>query len=145
MTKKLEVVAAVIWDGERYLAVERPEGKDFAGYLEFPGGKVEPGESLEDALSRELWEELGIRPTGIDFRLEKSHAYPEFTVRLHFFEVSGFEGNPSSREGQGLFWFEPGQENVERFLPADRTILRQLVGDGNGSINREPRVGPLKK
>jgi 8-oxo-dGTP diphosphatase len=122
----MEVVAGILWRGGRYLAVERPEGKRHAGFLEFPGGKVEPGEGLEQALARELEEELGIRPLALRFRLCKEHDYPDFSVRLHFFDVTAFEGDPRGLENQALLWVRPGEAPVDRFLPADRDMVPLL-------------------
>ncbi len=123
---RLEVVAGILWREGRYLAVERPEGKRQAGFLEFPGGKVEPGESLEEALARELFEELGLRPLAMAFRLCKEHDYPDFSVRLHFFDVTAFEGQPRALENQAMFWVLPSDAPADRFLPADRELLPLL-------------------
>ncbi|MDD4952885.1 MAG: (deoxy)nucleoside triphosphate pyrophosphohydrolase [Desulfovibrionaceae bacterium] len=129
----IEVVAAVIWRGREFLAVKRPQGKDYAGWWEFPGGKVEPGETLEQALCRELLEELGIRPVRVEFWMDKGHRYPEYSVRLHFFHVRSFTGALSRLEGQDYAWMEPGPAGDRRFLPADVEVLRALAVQGAGS------------
>ena len=126
----IDVVAAILWQDGRYLAVERPPGKPMAGYWEFPGGKLETGETPETALVRELREELGITPTAFAFFKEKAHSYEQISVRLHFFHVHGFVGAPTALEGQTLEWLSPREALSKRFLDADRDIveaLRQLV------------------
>jgi 8-oxo-dGTP diphosphatase len=123
---EIDVVAAVIWRDGRFLAARRPEGKPQARFWEFPGGKVEPGESLERALARELDEELGIAPTEMAFWREARHAYPHLRVRLHFFHVYGFTGRVVPREGHELRWLAPGAADVP-FLEADAGIVAQLA------------------
>lgn len=127
MKGELTVVAAVIWRQGRYLAVGRPRGKSHEGFWEFPGGKVEEGESLKEALARELAEELGIVAERFDFRCEKRHAYPEFSVRLHFFDVHAHQGEPYPKEGQPMRWLDPALAVREVFLPADRDIVDELA------------------
>jgi len=123
----VDVVAAVIWREGRFLAVDRPEGKTMAGWWEFPGGKVGPGESETEALVRELGEELGITPTEYAFWREKLHAYEHATVRLRFYHVRAFLGEPEGREGQHLKWLPIGHKPDLRFLPADEEVLAQLA------------------
>jgi len=123
----IHVVAGIIWQGGRYLAVQRPPGKRHAGFWEFPGGKVEPGESTADALVRELHEELGITLTQFQYWCEKIHEYPDLTVRLSFFHICDFNGVPSSLEGQGLRWLTPVEALELPFLEADRGIVQKLA------------------
>lgn len=126
----LAVVAAVIWRDGRYLGVRRPEGKAMAGAYEFPGGKIEPGETAPMALVRELGEELGIVPTAFAFFREKAHAYPQLSVRLHFFHVHAFSGEPRALENQDLEWLTP-KEGLDRpFLEADRDVVAALAAMG---------------
>ena len=101
--RPVEVAAAVILrpDG-RFLLAQRPAGKVYAGYWEFPGGKVEPGEPARAALKRELHEELGIEVTRAYPWITREYVYPHAHVRLNFFRVLGWEGEPHSREGQAL-------------------------------------------
>jgi len=120
------VVAGVVWKDGLFLAVERPEGKAHAGWWEFPGGKVEPGESLEDALIRELKEELGFTATRLTFWREKRFVYPQGPVRLHFFHVTAFDGEVVPQEGQRFAWFRPGEADVAIFLPANADIVPAL-------------------
>lgn len=123
----IEVVAAVLTrpNGEVMLA-SRPAGKVYAGYWEFPGGKVEAGESLEHALSRELKEELGIEHIHPTRWITKIFAYPHATVRLNFFRVWDWQGEPHPHEGQSFAWDNPGAHSVEPLLPANFPILKAL-------------------
>ncbi len=130
MTREIQVVAGILWRDGRFLAVERPRHKVHGGFWEFPGGKAEPGESLEEALGRELCEELGVRPLSVDFWREKRHVYPEYAVRLFFFHVRAFSGEPAAREGQTMAWIEPGRDGGRPFLPADAEILAALNEQG---------------
>ncbi len=125
----IDVVAAVIWKGDALLAVQRPEGKDMAGFWEFPGGKVEPGESLEDALHRELKEELGLTPSETTFWREAEHDYGHIKVRLYFFHVRAFTGQPQGLEGHVLAWRTPDEACKLPFLEADAAILDALCAN----------------
>ncbi|SDB46927.1 8-oxo-dGTP diphosphatase [Desulfonatronum thiosulfatophilum] len=124
--QSIKVVAAVAWREGRYLAVQRPEGKPMAGFWEFPGGKVEPGETLEQALVRELREELAITPENFFPWREKKHQYPDFHVHLYFFWVTSFQGMPVPLENQDLAWILPGAANLP-FLPGDLEIVAELA------------------
>jgi 8-oxo-dGTP diphosphatase len=126
--KAIEVVAAVIWRDGRYLGVRRPAGKSMAGAYEFPGGKIEPGEVPQAALVRELGEELGITPSAFAFFREKAHSYPHLSVRLHFFHVHAFIGEPQALEGQDMEWLTPRQALARPFLEADRDVVEALAG-----------------
>ncbi len=134
---RLAVVAAVIEAKGSWLAVQRPPGKPYAGFLEFPGGKVDPGESLEQALVRELREELGVTPCKFDFWLEKSHAYPEFHIRLHVFRVREFTGAVRPLEGQTLRWLAPETADPAAFLPADRELVDLLRREAAHSLDSD--------
>lgn len=124
---RVEVAAAVIErpDGS-FLMARRPEGKAYAGWWEFPGGKVEAGESARRALDRELREELGIRVTEAWPWLNRAFVYPHAHVMLRFFRVTGWEGEPHPHEGQVLAWTHAQDPEVEPILPANGTILKGL-------------------
>lgn len=124
--RPIRVVAGIIWNAGRYLAVERPKGKRMAGWWEFPGGKVEPEETLEQALVRELREELSITALSFFLWREKMHHYPDVDVHLFFYWVSAFRGWPASMEGQGMAWVVPGQDEPA-FLEADCDIAAELA------------------
>ena len=128
MTAVVEVVAAVLTrpDGSVMLA-SRPAGKPYAGYWEFPGGKVEPGESLDAALVRELHEELGIVVHTPCRWITRVFAYEHATVRLNFFRVFHWQGEPHPHEGQTLCWQPPDQVTVSPLLPANFPVLKALT------------------
>ncbi|HSH97337.1 MAG: Nudix family hydrolase [Methylophilaceae bacterium] len=112
-------------DGQVLLA-QRPEGKPWAGWWEFPGGKIEQGESALVALKRELHEELGIEVLVAYPWLTRSFDYPERQVKLHFFMVRDWSGEPEGCEGQVLSWQYPDGLNVSPMLPANAPILNAL-------------------
>ena len=124
----IDVAAGIIWREGRFLGACRPMGRDFAGYWEFPGGKCENGECPGDALLRELTEELGITARAAAFWQMRTHWYPEknFEVRLHFFHVTDFSGEPHAVEGQTLRWVHPAEAARLNFLPADEPVVAQL-------------------
>ncbi|MHB0982120.1 MAG: Nudix family hydrolase [Thiobacillus sp.] len=122
-----EVAAAVLTQPDgRVLLAQRPSGKPYAGYWEFPGGKVEPGESLEAALARELHEELGIVVTRACRWITRVFEYPHATVRLNFFRVFDWQGEPHPHEGQVFSWQQPDAVEVTPLLPANFPILKAL-------------------
>ena len=124
----LKVAAAVILkpDGQ-FLLAQRPAGKPYAGYWEFPGGKVKAHESSEQALRRELQEELGIRAEQIYPWLTRTFCYPHATVRLCFHRVLRWSGEPHGRENQQLSWQRAEQVVVAPLLPANGPLLRALI------------------
>jgi 8-oxo-dGTP diphosphatase len=113
-------------DGQVLLA-QRPEGKAWAGWWEFPGGKIEDGETAFEALQRELDEELGTQALEAYPWLTRSFAYPEKTVKLHFFIVRRWTDEPHGREGQHLSWQDPAGLTVSPMLPANEPILTALT------------------
>lgn len=123
----VEVAAAVLQrpDGS-FLLARRPVDKIWAGYWEFPGGKVEQGETPREALVRELREELGIAVQTTYPWLTRLFTYPHATVRLNFFRVTEWSGEPHPHEGQQFAWQYPGRVSVEPLLPANAPILRAL-------------------
>jgi len=133
-TKVVEVAAAVLQrpDGT-FLLAQRPPGKIWAGYWEFPGGKIEPGETPYHALVRELREELGIEVQTAYPWITRVFTYPHATVRLHFFRVTAWSGELHPHEGQEFEWQLPRSHARERgyvpvspVLPANAPILRAL-------------------
>ena len=110
----------------RVLLAQRLTGTPFPGYWEFPGGKVEPGESSRQALVRELHEELGIEVVRAAPWLTQRYRYPHANVELAFFRVSEWSGEPHGRDGQAIAWQTPGAFEVGPLLPANTTILRAL-------------------
>lgn len=123
----IEVAAAVIEreDGT-FLLAQRPAGKVYEGWWEFPGGKVEAGEPVEAALARELEEELGIHVEAAYPWITRTHHYPHGNVRLRFFRVVRWRGEPHPREGQAFAWQRLPSLTVDPILPANGPILKAL-------------------
>ncbi len=123
----IEVAVAVITrsDGS-FLLARRPEGKPYAGYWEFPGGKVEPGESSLHALNRELMEELGIHIELAYPWITRVFTYAHATVRLYFYKLVKWHGELHAYENQELFWQSAGAVGVAPMLPANVPVLRAL-------------------
>lgn len=131
------VSAAVLMRGEdggenEFLLARRPEGKVYAGWWEFPGGKVEAGETFHAALVRELHEELGIAITQATPWLTREFVYPHATVRIRFFRVTAWEGEIHPHEHDAIAWlkhddYTAGRPTVEPILPANGPILKGLA------------------
>lgn len=121
-------VTAAVWiRGGRVLAVRRPPGKRHAGMWEFPGGKVERGESLIEALGRELTEELGVELEAATPWRTLRHSYPGLEVELFFFLVTSCRGEPKGVEGQTVAWLSPEEVAETPFLQADKDLLPDVV------------------
>ena len=121
------VVAAALFDGAgRVLIAQRPAGKPLAGRWEFPGGKVDAGESERQALARELREELGIEVLAARPFMRLTHAYEERDVQLSLWIVERFLGEPRSLDAQALKWVAPAQLAAEDLLEADRPFVAAL-------------------
>ncbi len=134
MTKVTHVAVAILQkEHGEFLLASRPQGKPWAGWWEFPGGKIEQGEAPEQALIRELQEELNITPTQIQPWLQRRFDYPAThdsvakTVNLHFFFVMQWQGELMPREGQMLRWQKPSNVVVKPVLPANIPILQALT------------------
>ena len=121
-----EVVAALIWDENRFLACQRPAHKARGLLWEFVGGKVEPGETKEQALIRECQEELAVTVAVQDVFMEVDHVYPDLTVHLTLFNASIAEGIPQKIEHNDLRWITAEEIDQYPFCPADEEILRRL-------------------
>ena len=121
-----EVVAALIWDENRFLACQRPAHKARGLMWEFVGGKVEPGETREQALIRECKEELAVTVAVQDVFMEVDHVYPDLTVHLTLFNASIAEGIPQKIEHNDLRWITVEEIDQYEFCPADEEILRRL-------------------
>lgn len=109
------------------LLAQRPPGKPYAGWWEFPGGKFEPGESASEAIARELHEELGLTIVQSMPWLVRQHAYEHARVRLHFRRIEQWQGEPESREGQAFGWRDPIDAQVSPLLPATVPLMRLLT------------------
>lgn len=130
MTPKplVNVAVAVVQRSDgRVLLAERPKGKASAGFWEFPGGKFDAGERVEQALARELHEEVGVELDRAHPWMTYEHAYPDKRVRLHFFRVLAWHGEPHGREGQRIAWEDPLAPRVGPLLPANERVLNALA------------------
>ncbi len=122
-----EVVAALIWEQGKFLICQRPVTKTCALLWEFVGGKVESGESKEEALIRECREELGITPLVGEVFKEVIHKYPDITVHLTLFNASIAEGIPEKLEHNDIRWITPEEIPDYSFCPADIEIISKIA------------------
>ena len=138
----IEVAAAVIQRADgRFLLGQRPPGKVYAGYWEFPGGKIEAGEPPERALARELHEELGIDIEQCYPWLTREYVYPHGHVRLSFFRVLAWKGEPQPREDQAIAWQALAAPSVSPMLPANAPVLASLRLAHEYAITDAARLG----
>ena len=121
-----EVVAALIWDGDRFMACQRPAHKARGLLWEFVGGKVEPGETGEEALIRECREELAVTVAVRDVFMDVVHEYPDLTVHLTLFNAVIAEGEPQKLEHNDIQWLTVEEIDQYDFCPADEEILERL-------------------
>ena len=127
MQRTINVAVAVIQRKDGYiLFTERPAGKACAGEWEFPGGKVEAGETPRQALSREIEEELAIQITQARPWITLPHTYPHASVLLHFFIVTDWTGTEHGREGQQLSWQKLSELTISPLLAANAPVIRAL-------------------
>ena len=122
-----DVVAALIWDNDKFLACQRPANKSRALLWEFVGGKVESGESLQDALIRECREELNILVVPQNIFMTVIHEYPDITVHLTLFNATIADGEPQKFEHNDIQWVSPSEIPNYEFCPADEEILKKIV------------------
>lgn len=125
--KPLHVAAAAIVRDGNILLSRRPEHLHQGGKWEFPGGKVEKGETVEQALARELEEELAIRPSNARQLIRVQHAYSDLTVLLDVWRVDGFSGTPEGLEGQEIQWFTPNDLLALEFPAANVPIVKSVL------------------
>lgn len=128
-----EVVAALIWQGERFMICQRSAHKARGMLWEFVGGKVEPGESKEQALVRECREELAVEVAVGDIFLEVTHTYPDITVHLTLFHASIVQGVPQKLEHNDIRYITVDEIPKYEFCPADEVILQKLRQEGGRS------------
>lgn len=122
----IEVVAALIWDNDKFMICQRPATKARALLWEFAGGKVEPGETKDKALIRECQEELAITLSVGDAFIDVFHEYPDIIVHLTLFNAIIAEGIPQKLEHNDIRWITPTEIPQYEFCPADQEILKKL-------------------
>ena len=123
----VEVVAALIWDKGKFMICQRPAHKTRALLWEFVGGKVEPGETKEQALIRECREELAVTVAVDRVFMDVVHEYPDITVHLTLFHASIAKGTPQKLEHNDIRWITPAQIPDYPFCPADKEILERII------------------
>lgn len=121
-----EVVAALIWDNDRFLACQRPAHKARELMWEFVGGKVEPNETKQQALIRECKEELDIIIAPLDIFMEVDHVYPDLTIHLTLFNAKIASGEIKLLEHNDFKWLLPSEVDNYIFCPADKEILERI-------------------
>lgn len=123
----MEVVAALVWQGEKFLICQRPQNKPRALFWEFVGGKVEAGETKQQALVRECFEELGITVQVGSVFEEVTHEYDDATIHLTLFNATIVQGEPQKLEHNDMRWITPQEIPNFDFCPADKEILQKLL------------------
>ena len=130
-----EVVAALIWDGDRFLICQRPENKARGLLWEYVGGKVEAGETKQEALIRECKEELDVTITVGDIFMDVVHEYPDITVHLTLFHAQIVSGEIKLLEHNAVAWITPDEIPHYAFCPADKEINERIAAEyGNTSF-----------
>ena len=130
----VEVVAALIWDNDKFMICQRPVHKARALLWEFVGGKVEPGETKEQALIRECQEELAVTLSVGDVFMDVVHEYPDIKIHLTLFHTTIAEGTPQKLEHNDLKWITPTEIPYYDFCPADKEILEKLTESNMSGI-----------
>ena len=123
----VDVVAALLWDNNRFMICQRPAHKARGLLWEFVGGKVEQGETKQQALMRECMEELAVTVTVGEVFMEVIHEYPDITVRLTLFHAGISAGAPQKLEHNDIRWITPDEIPCYDFCPADVEILRKIT------------------
>ena len=123
----VEVVTALIWDKDKFMICQRPANKARAFLWEFVGGKVESGETKEQALIRECKEELDILLSVGDVFMDVIHEYPDIMVHLTLFNATIAEGEPQKLEHNDIQWITPSEISNYEFCPADKEILKKII------------------
>ena len=123
----VEVVAALIWQDDKFMICQRPAHKARGLLWEFVGGKVEPGETKEQALIRECQEELAVTLDVGDVFMDITHEYPDLTVHLTLFNATITEGEPKKLEHNDIQWITPREITNYEFCPADEEILKEIT------------------
>ena len=123
----VEVVAALIWQNDKFMICQRPAHKDRGLLWEFVGGKVEPDETKRQALIRECKEELNILLYVGDVFMDVIHEYPDLTVHLTLFNATISEGEPQKLEHNDIQWISPSEIPNYEFCPADEAILEKII------------------
>jgi len=123
----IEVVAALIWQGGKFMICQRPAHKARGLLWEFVGGKVEPGETKEQALIRECQEELAVPLSVGDVFMDIVHEYPDLTVHLTLYNATIVESEPQKLEHNDIKWIIPSEISNYEFCPADEEILKKIT------------------
>jgi 8-oxo-dGTP diphosphatase len=123
----IEVVAALIWQGDKFMICQRPAHKARGLLWEFVGGKVEPGETKEQALIRECREELAVILSVSDMFMDVTHEYPDLTVHLTLFNATIARGEPQKLEHNDIQWITASEISNYEFCPADEEILKEIT------------------
>lgn len=132
--QEIHVVAGIVWQNGRFLAAKRPAGKQYAGYWEFPGGKIEADESPEEALVREFREEMNITPLSWAFWRHVRHEYCELTVNLFFYHITAYDGTVHPLEGHEIGWFSHDEAMAMPFLEADIAVVDALKDVAHATV-----------
>ena len=136
----IEVVAAIIWDKDKFMICQRPVYKARGLLWEFVGGKVEEGETKEQALVRECQEELSVTLSVGDVSMDVVHEYPDITVHLTLFNATIAEGVPQKLEHNDIRWISVSEIDNYNFCPADVEILKRLEKKQNGKNDFKNKV-----
>lgn len=115
------------WEETHILIAQRKPGVFLGGYWEFPGGKLEPGETIQACLVREVYEELGVHVKAAELFSVQEHAYPEKTVRLHFYFCDWISGEACKHDCADFRWVRPEEMKDFNFIPADTEMINELI------------------